>query len=120
MPITAPGQCVSVDQMESPVPGLIAQLKGIPTRDRYKAATVFVDHYSCLSFVHLQHSTNAEETIQAKQAFENYARSHGIQVKHYHADNGCCTEIKFLQSIASSEQTISFCGAYAHFQKEKN
>ena len=29
--VTAPGQCVSVDQLESSTPGLIAQLKGTPT-----------------------------------------------------------------------------------------
>jgi hypothetical protein len=29
--ITTPGQCILVDQLESTTPGLIAQLKGIPT-----------------------------------------------------------------------------------------
>ena len=28
--ITEPGICVSVDQMESPIPGLLAHIKGIP------------------------------------------------------------------------------------------
>jgi len=32
---TFAGQCVAVDQCESPVPGLVAQLKGIPTKKRY-------------------------------------------------------------------------------------
>jgi hypothetical protein len=32
--ITAPGDCVSVDQMESTTPGLIAQIKGIPTNSK--------------------------------------------------------------------------------------
>ena len=31
-PITAPGLCVSVDQMESPIPGLLAHMKGAPTK----------------------------------------------------------------------------------------
>ena len=52
--ITHPGQCVSVDQLESSTPGLIAQMRGIPTKARYKVATVFVDHFSGLSYVHLQ------------------------------------------------------------------
>jgi hypothetical protein len=30
-----PGDCVSVDQMNSSVPGLVGQIKGIPTRLRY-------------------------------------------------------------------------------------
>ena len=69
---TEPGQCVSVDQLESPTPGLIAQLKGIPTTQRYNAATVFVDHFSRLSYVHLQRSLSSEDTVRAKQAFERY------------------------------------------------
>ena len=40
---TAPGQCVSIDQLESSTPGFIAQLKGRLTKDRYQAATIFVD-----------------------------------------------------------------------------
>jgi GAG-pre-integrase domain len=36
-----PGQFISVDQMESTTPGLIAQMKGIPTRERYHYVTIF-------------------------------------------------------------------------------
>jgi hypothetical protein len=46
MAITAPGQCVSVDQLASNTPGFIAQLKGIPTTNHYRGATVYVYHYS--------------------------------------------------------------------------
>jgi hypothetical protein len=41
-----PGQHVSVDQLESPVPGLVGQLKGKPTLARYKYAIIFMDTYS--------------------------------------------------------------------------
>ena len=51
---TKPGQIVSVDQLESPTPGFIAQLKGILTKQRYRYTTIFVDQYSCLSYVFLQ------------------------------------------------------------------
>jgi hypothetical protein len=43
---TAPGQMVSVDQLESSTAGFISQLKGRLTRRRYKAATIFVDNFS--------------------------------------------------------------------------
>jgi hypothetical protein len=43
---TKPGQCVSVDQMISTQVRFIAQLKGMLTRKRYCAATVFVDNFS--------------------------------------------------------------------------
>ena len=67
---TQPGQVVSVNQLESNSPGLIAQLKGKLTQQRYKYATVFVDQYSGYTFVFLQRCLTSEETIQAKHAFE--------------------------------------------------
>jgi len=85
---TYAGHCVAVDQCESPTPGLVAQIKGIPTKKRYTSATVFVDMFSDFSFVHFQYTTNAKETLEAKLAFECYAKSHGVNVRAYHADNG--------------------------------
>jgi hypothetical protein len=49
---TYPGECVSVDQMESTQAGFVAQLKGHLTTKRYKATAIFVDHYSRLCYVH--------------------------------------------------------------------
>jgi hypothetical protein len=87
-PVDKPWMVVSVDQLESPVPGFIAQMKGKLTRQRYRAATIFVDHFSSLSYVHLQQSTSAREILQAKIAFEAYAASCGVKIDKYHADNG--------------------------------
>ena len=67
---TQPGQVVSVDQLESNSPGLIAQLKGKLTHQRYKYATIFVDQFSGYTFVFLQRRITSEETVQAKHAFE--------------------------------------------------
>jgi hypothetical protein len=67
---------------------LIAQIKGYLIRKRYCAATVFVDHWSGLSYIRLQKSTDAEETMEAKVAFEIYAAKSNIKVRHYHSDNG--------------------------------
>ena len=117
--ITKPGECVSVDQMVSPVPGLIVQTKGHPTKARYNAATIFVDHYSDLTYCHLQPTLDAPDTIQAKEAFERYCNSNGVQVRHYHADNGRFAENEFMAHIATKGQTISFCGVNAHFQNGK-
>ena len=93
--ITKPGHCVSVDQLESSTPGLIAQLRGTPTLMRYTVATVFIDHYSGLGYVHLQKSTSGQETVEGKQAFERYAAAHGVKIRHYHADNGRFADNKF-------------------------
>ena len=113
---TAPGDCVSVDQLISPTPGLIAQVKGWLTHDRYKAATIFADHFSGLSFVHVSRGTTADETIEAKQAFEAYAATMGVVIKHYHADNGRFAERAFMDNVHQAGQTITFCGVGAHHQ----
>ena len=108
---------VSIDQMDSPSPGFIGQLKGALTTQRYQAATIFVDHYSKLSFVYLQQSTNADKTIKTKPAFESYAwHTAGIQIKHYHVDNGRFAETKWLDDIEKKNQTQSFCDVGAHYQ----
>jgi hypothetical protein len=49
-----PGEVVSVNQMISPTPGLAAQISGCNTKLCYTHATIFVDHASDLSFVHMQ------------------------------------------------------------------
>jgi hypothetical protein len=114
--VQVPGECISVDQLESTLPGFVAHLKGKLTRKRYKAATVFVDHKSRLSYIHLQESLTSKETVEAKHAFEAFARSFGIRIMHYHADNGRFADNLFLKDVATSGQTISFCGVNAHFQ----
>jgi hypothetical protein len=113
---TVAGQVVSVDQLKSTVPGLVGQIKGWLTNQRYHVATIFVDHHSRLGFVHLQKSDTAAETLMAKHAFEGYARTMGVTVQHYHADNGRFSENVFMQDVRDQRQTISFCGVNAHFQ----
>ena len=68
---TRPRQIVSVDQLESNTAGLITQLKGKLTQQRYKYTTVFVDQFSGYTFVYLQKHLTSEETMMAKHAFES-------------------------------------------------
>ena len=112
-----PGDVISVDQMESSTVGLIAQLKGRVTTRRYTAATIFVDHFSDLSYVHLQESLSSQDTIAAKRAFEAWAKEQGVDhIKHYHCDNGRFADNAWQQDVRERGQTISFCGVNAHFQ----
>jgi hypothetical protein len=60
---TKPGNKVLVDQLGASTPGLIDQLKGIPTTKRYKYLTVFVDNYTEFTYIHLQQSKSLEETL---------------------------------------------------------
>ncbi len=82
------GECVSVDHMVSTHMGYFAQLKGTLTKKRYRATSIFVDHFSRLRYVHLMQDLLSDKTIKAKEAFEQLAAEHGITIKHYHCNNG--------------------------------
>ena len=71
---TEPGQCVSVDQMESTTPALIAQLKGRLTTQRYNSATIFVNHYSKLRYIYLHTSLSSLETEETKRSFKAFSK----------------------------------------------
>jgi hypothetical protein len=114
-----PGEVVSVDQMISPTPGLVAQISGRNTKLRYTCATIFVDHASDLSFVHLQKTQTAEETLEAKVAFERYSAEHGVAVQHYHANIGIFKVNLWVQSCQGKGQGLSFAGVNAHHQNGK-
>ena len=113
---TNPGQVVLVDQLESMSPGYIAQLKGTLTQQRYKYATIFVDQFSGYNFVYLQKRVTSQETVMAKHAFERSAEQRGIEIKHYHADNGCFVDNAFILDCQTNRQGLSYCGVNAHFQ----
>ena len=113
---TRPGQVVSVDQLVSPTPGLIAQMTGFLTTKRYKYATVYVDQFSRLGFIYLQKTASAEETIEGKKAFEAYARRHGVRVLNYHADNGIFKAFLWMEECRKEQQGMSFAGVNAHHQ----
>lgn len=114
--ITYAGQCVSVDMIKSPVPGLIAQMAGWITGKRYNYATVYVDHFSRLGYVHLQKTQTAKETLEGKALFERRCASFGIKVQHYHADNGVFASLSWKETCALSGQGYSYSGVNAHFQ----
>jgi hypothetical protein len=85
---TKSGQCVSVNQLISTQVGFIAQLKGTLTKRGYTAATIFVDHYSKLKYIHLMTKLTSEETMEAKRAFKHFTKQHSVRILHYHCDNG--------------------------------
>ena len=113
---TQTGQIVSVDQLESNSPGLVAQLKGKLTQQQYKYAMVFVDQFLGYTFIFLQRCLTSEETVQAKHAFEPSSEQCRVKIKHYHADNGRFADNAFIQDCKTQGQSISFCGVDANFQ----
>ena len=61
--------------MESSTQGFIAQLKGNPTKQNYRAVKILLDHYSDLTHVNLQRVFSSEEIVEAKKSFEAYDRT---------------------------------------------
>jgi len=100
----------------SPTPGLIAQMSSFLTKKQYRYATVYVDNYSRLGYVYLQSDSSVETTLKGKQAWEQYAVSHGAVVRSYHADNGIFKANGWVKDCADKRQTITFAGVNAHHQ----
>ena len=115
-PSTVPGAVVSIDQLESPVPGFEPIAKGQPTVRKYCGVSVFVDHASDFMYVRMHHHLTTDETINAKHVFERLAEQHGVRILHYHCDNRRFADKAFVYDIRAGHQTITFCGVGAHHQ----
>ena len=113
-----PGETVSVNQLVSLTPGLVAQLTGRLTTKRCKYDTVYADQASwLLSIPHLQNTAYAEETIKAKKAFELYAHNdHNVRVRAYHTDNGTFKAHKWIDECKRSGRRLTCEGVDAHHQ----
>jgi len=59
---------------------------------------------------------SGDETLNAKQAFEQYAAQHGDKIGQYHCDNGHFAEKKFMDACQLANQGIMFCMVGAHHQ----
>ena len=89
---------------------------GFLTRQCYKYTTVFVDQASRMGLVYLQKTCSAEETIEAKRAFEQYAENRGVSVQAYHADNRIFKAKKWVEECRQRKQFLIFAGVNAHHQ----
>jgi Reverse transcriptase (RNA-dependent DNA polymerase) len=112
-----PGDCVSMDQYISALPGRLPNTKGKESlSDRYKGGTMFVDHATGFLYLRNQVVLTAGSTLQSKKQFEEFASNFGIKIKRYRADNVPFRSEAFLRNIADSNQTIDFSGVGAHHQ----
>jgi hypothetical protein len=79
-----PGDCVSVNQYVSSVPGRLPHTAGKEKpNEKYNGGTIFVDHAS--SYIHLTHqvSLRAGETLKSKLGFERFADSCGVRLRSF-------------------------------------
>ena len=89
---------------------------GISTKKRYRYATIFVDHYSDLKYVHYMEDIKSRSTGYAKEFFKHYAAAHIINIEHFHCDNGTFVDNNWIKHCEVKVQTITYCGVNAHFQ----
>ncbi len=75
-------ECISINQMTSNEVGFYKELKGKLTKEHYKCAAVFVNHFSRLRFVHLQIDDSSAKTVAPKRAFKLHAVEQGVKIKH--------------------------------------
>ncbi|KAL7472405.1 hypothetical protein ACHAW6_000532 [Cyclotella cf. meneghiniana] len=59
---------------------------------------------------------SSNETIKAKQAFEQFTANHFVTVEHYHVENGRFTDNAFINHCSQWQQRHTYCGVNAHFQ----
>ena len=120
MPLDAghltPGDCVSVDQLESNTPGSVPTARGTPTTCKFQAATLFCDHASRLIHLTCHSSTGAVNAIPAKRAFERDATLANVHIKKYKADNGIFNSASWRTSCDALQQSTEYCGVNAHHQ----
>jgi hypothetical protein len=110
----SPGDCVSVDPLESSEPGYVDVFSGKPTTATYHAASLYTDHASRFMFLKCHYSTGGTEAVDGKCRFKQLASSFGIKVKAYHGNNGIMAKREYLQNIEENQQTISLAGVNNH------
>ena len=77
---------------------------------------MFVDQASRMGLLYLQKTCSAEETIEAKRAFEQYAENRGVRVQAYRADNCIFKAKKWVEECRQGKQNLSFARVNAHHQ----
>ena len=111
------GEGTSVDQLESRHPGLVPQTKGFHrTTQRYVGATIFVDHATGFTYVHMIKDFTGDANIAAKHAYEQLAAQYGVTIRSYHGDNGRFAEALWVTDAGEKNQKVTFCGVGSHHQ----
>jgi hypothetical protein len=116
-PNLQPGDCISVNQYVSALPGRLSHTKGKESKDsQFNGGTLFIDHASGYVFLRNQVCLTAGETLRSKKAFEQFATSTGVILKEFRADNVPFNSAEFRRNLATNGQIITFSGTGAHHQ----
>ena len=97
----------------------MAHLNGRAIKKRRLDATIFTDHNSDISYMHLQKIRTSEEMEKAERKFEACNYKVELNIRHYHTDNRRFQENAFVQLVKNNINKISLCGVNSHFQNYK-
>ncbi|KAL7561485.1 hypothetical protein ACA910_010996 [Epithemia clementina (nom. ined.)] len=112
-----PGDCVSMDQYQTPIPGHLPNTYGKELKsEQYNGGTLFVDHASRVIFNVHQVSLRVGKTMQALQRFECFAKEYGVAIQTYHANNAPFGHDEFVSELEERNKKIKFSGVGAHHQ----
>jgi hypothetical protein len=82
----------------------------------YCGGTIFVDVASGTVHVYHQVLLAAADTLLNKAQFEHEARTHGINIKKYHTDNGIFVSEAWKEHLHGMQQTQRISATGAHHQ----
>jgi len=110
-----PGDLIFSDQYQSSLPGRVFGRRGAAIHSKtYTGGTIFCDAASKRLFLRHQSTLTAQETVEAKLAFEREALQVGVSVKAYQTDNGIYTSKEFLDCLVEDNQVIKHSGVGGH------
>ena len=108
--------CISVDLLVSITLSLIVNMSRFLTRQRYQYACMFAYHNYDFKYVHILKSQTVYEAVEAKEYFEENTESHGVEIKHYHDENGIFRSALWMNHCKDMHQGLTFYGVNAHHQ----
>ena len=82
------------------------------TYQRYQYVCMFVDHHCDFTYVRLLKYQIWDESVEAKESFEGYAESHGVEIKHYHANKIIFGSSQWMNHCKDMHQGLTFYGVY--------
>ena len=105
-----------MDQAQMSTPGRPLTYSGKNNKNKIFFVIIFVDSVSKKVFCEFQHSADSDETLKAKRAMERDAKTCGVKIKAFRADNGIFKSTQFRLELENNDQNITFCGVGAHHQ----
>eukprot|EP00957_Ditylum_brightwellii_P087364 6649735-Ditylum_brightwellii.AAC.1 len=94
--------------MISHQPGIIPQVTGALTHDRYWGSFTMVDYASIFSYSHLIKEASNAETLSTKDTCERVMHSYGDKVEVYCGDNSRFDSQHFKDSYDKDQQTYLY------------